>query len=43
MYLSRSLFRGYVSVLSAWKLERCSIGGGDGKAGIGNGSFDIEW
>jgi len=26
----------------AWKLERCPIGGGDGKAGIGNGSFDIE-
>lgn len=26
----------------ARKLERCPIGGGDGKAGIGNGSFDIE-
>lgn len=24
------------------KLERCPIGGGDGKAGIGNGSSDIE-
>lgn len=26
----------------ARKLERCPIGGGDGKAGIGNGSSDIE-
>ncbi|KYQ58246.1 hypothetical protein ALC60_02666, partial [Trachymyrmex zeteki] len=24
------------------ELERCLIGDGDGKAGIGNGSFDIE-
>lgn len=26
----------------ARKLERRLVGGGDGKAGIGNGGFDIE-
>lgn len=37
-----SLLRGYASVPLARKLERYPIGGGDGKAGIGNGSSDIE-
>jgi len=40
--LSRSLFQGYASVPLARKLERRPVGGGDGKAGIGNGGFDIE-
>lgn len=42
MHSSRSFLRGYASVPLARKLERCPIGGGDGKAGIGNGSSDIE-